>query len=164
MENHIPNIVLGDCWKTLQNNILFKSREYKRNKTMTSLPSDRLTADCFVSSLCHSSWKTYRDLVFHQLLSFLHTKHFSHPHIKYNSLLAPFLARIMTLSRPHWHAVGRQSADSRPTGGRQSTDWRPTVVLSTDCRSTVGRLSVRKYRPTVRMSTDSRVGDRPTGG
>ena len=146
---------------------------------MTSLPSDRLTADCFVSSLCHSSWKTYRDLIFHQLLSFLHTMHFSHPHIKYNSLLAPFLARIMTLSRPHWHAVGRQSADSRPTGdrqsssaptvgrpsadcrweniGRQSTDCRPTVDRqSTDSRSIVGRQSVDS-RPTVgRLSVDSR--------
>ena len=72
--------------------------------------------------------------------------------MKYNSLLAPFLARIMTLSRPHWHAVGRQSTDWRPTVDRLATDSRPQH-----------RLSVRKYRPTVgRQSVDGSADYRPT--
>ena len=63
---------------------------------------------------------------------------------------APFLASITILHRPHYHTVGRPSTDSRPT-----------VVLATDYRSTVGRLSVTKCRPTVgwpigRPSTDCR--------
>ena len=102
-------------------NLLKYSRD-KRNKTMTSLPSGRLSADCFVSRFCNSSWQTHRDLVFPQLLSLLHTKHFSHPHIKYNSLLAPSLASITILNR----LIIIQSVDSRSMGrstvGRLSTD------------------------------------------
>ena len=92
--------------------------------------------------------------------------------MKYNSLLPPFLARIMTLSRPHWRAVGRQSADSRPTGDRQSSSaltvgrpsvdcrWenvgRLSVDTSTDCRSTVGRQSVDSRSTIGRQSVDNR--------
>ena len=85
--------------------------------------------------------KGYRDLVFHQLLSLLHTKHFSHPHMKYNSLLDPSLASITILNRPYYHTVSRQSVNSRPT-----------VVLATDCRSNVGD----------KMSADCQLTHRPT--
>ena len=114
---------------------------------MTSLPSGRLLADCFVSSFCHSSWQTYRDLVFHPLLSLLHSKHFSHPHMKYNSLLAPF-------------------HDSKSPSLSYN---RPTVVLATDCRSTVGdKMSANcrlTHRPTVdRLSVDPSTDGQPTVG
>ena len=104
--------------------------------------------------------KGYRDLVFHQLLSLLHTKHFSHPHMKYNSLLAPSLASITILNRPYYHAVGRQSTDGRPRH-RLSVDRRSNVgdKMSADCRwQNVGRLSVEPSADATvgRLSADCR--------
>ena len=115
-------------------------RPFKRESSLGDELSTR--AISFQLIKYHQVTPDHRDLVFHQLLSLLHTKHFCHPHIKYNSQSAPFLASIRILNRPHYHS----------TVGRQSPDSRPTVVLATECRATVGD----------KMSANCRLTHRPT--
>ena len=59
---------------------------------------------------------------------------------------------VRSFSCQHHDSKSPSLPYSRSTVGRQSTDCRPTVVLATDCRSTVGD----------KMSADCRLTHRPT--
>ena len=63
-------------------------RQWYRSRVYPpSFGSGHLSADCqLVSSCCHSSLQTYRDVIFHQLLSLLPTKHIFHLHMKYHAV------------------------------------------------------------------------------